>query len=200
MTCRFLSWRIARVLWGAFVLSCLALTSVAANIGIVPWLDGERSDALNLWGGPLLGGNTLGFTKQSTVVRSGTAAYRANLGAVPAGGFRFFQTFSSRSDQPELPPRSQSFALRFAQRLCPQRHRVAAHVFARVERLSRLDESQRGAQLHPPCRRNLDQHLRTTRPEFGMGRDRLTRFKPHLCSQFFGERQLGRCQRRTLPR
>ncbi len=95
MTGLFLSWRIARVLGSALVLSCLALTGVAADISIVPWLDGERSDSLNLWGGPLLGGNTLGFTKQSTVVRSGAAAYRANLGAVPAGGFRFFQTFSS---------------------------------------------------------------------------------------------------------
>jgi hypothetical protein len=64
-------------------------------MSIVPLLDGERSDSLNLWGGPLTAGNASSFAKQNSIVRSGTGAYRANLGAVPNGGFRFFQTFSS---------------------------------------------------------------------------------------------------------
>jgi hypothetical protein len=68
---------------------------MAGDLGFVPLFDGERADALNLWGGPFNSGNIVSFSKQSAVVRSGTAAYRANLGAVPNDGFRFFQTFSS---------------------------------------------------------------------------------------------------------
>jgi len=72
-----------------------ALPASAAALNIVPLLNGERSDSLNLWGGTLLPGNTSGFSKQSTVVRSGSGAYRANLGAMANQEFRFFQTFSS---------------------------------------------------------------------------------------------------------
>jgi hypothetical protein len=68
----------------------------AGDLSIVPLLDGERSDSLNLWGGPITAGNTSGFTKQSSVVHSGIGAYQANLGSVPSGGFKFFQTFSSQ--------------------------------------------------------------------------------------------------------
>jgi hypothetical protein len=68
---------------------------MAGNLGVVPLLNGERNDSLNLWGGPLSGGNTIGFTRQSTVTHSGTGAYRANLGSVASGDFKFFQTFSS---------------------------------------------------------------------------------------------------------
>jgi hypothetical protein len=65
------------------------------DLGLVPLLDGERSDNLNLWGGPLTPGNIVSFIKQTDVVRTGAGAYRANLGSIPNGGFRFFQTFSS---------------------------------------------------------------------------------------------------------
>lgn len=68
----------------------------AGDLSVVPLFDGERSDFLNLWGGPFSAGNTNALVKQSAVVRSGTAAYRADLGAIPHGGFRFFQTFSSQ--------------------------------------------------------------------------------------------------------
>ena len=68
---------------------------VAGDLGDVPLLNGERSDSLNLWGGPLLPGNITSFSKQSSVVHSGTGAYQANLGSIPNAGFRFFQTFSS---------------------------------------------------------------------------------------------------------
>jgi hypothetical protein len=79
-------------------IAALGLTTpaVSGDLGIVPLLNGERSDSLNLWGGPLGQGSigaTGGFTKQSAIVRSGNGAYRANLGA--AEPFEFFQTFSS---------------------------------------------------------------------------------------------------------
>lgn len=71
---------------------------MAGDLGYVPLLNGERSDSLNLWGGAISPGNITSFAKQSTVVHSGTGAYEANLGSVPNGGFRFFQTFSSSLD------------------------------------------------------------------------------------------------------
>lgn len=85
---------IARIGVIALVLACV-VRAPAGDLGIVPLLDGERSDSLNLWGGPLSAGNITSFAKESSVVHSGTGAYQANLGAVPNGGFKFFQTFSS---------------------------------------------------------------------------------------------------------
>jgi hypothetical protein len=75
----------------------LLLTEVmwGGDLGFVPLFDGERSDSLNLWGGPFNNGNIVGVTKQSTVVQTGSGAYQANLGSIPNDGFRFFQTFSS---------------------------------------------------------------------------------------------------------
>ncbi len=75
----------------------LAVSSAlrAGDLGVVPLLDGERSDVRNLWGGPIDAGSTLGVTRQSGVVHSGAAAYRADLGSIAADGSRFFQTFSS---------------------------------------------------------------------------------------------------------
>jgi hypothetical protein len=67
----------------------------AGDLGIVPLLDGERSDSLNLWGGPLGPGSVTSFAKESSVVHTGTGAYQANLGSISNGGFKFFQTFSS---------------------------------------------------------------------------------------------------------
>jgi hypothetical protein len=82
-----------------FLLTTLALqlTEVlcAGDLGFVPLFDGERSDSLNLWGGPFNNGNIVGVNKQSTVVQTGTGAYQANLGSIPNDGFKFFQTFSS---------------------------------------------------------------------------------------------------------
>src|ERR1044072_4082420 len=85
---------IARV--GAIALALLCVCRApAGDLGIVPLFDGERSDSLNLWGGLFTTGNIASFAKQSSVVHSGTAAYRANLGSVLNGDFKFFQTFSS---------------------------------------------------------------------------------------------------------
>ncbi len=70
-------------------------TLTAGELGVFPLFDGERSDSLNLWGGPVNSGNILGVTKQSSIVHSGMGAYRADLGSIPNDGFRFFQTFSS---------------------------------------------------------------------------------------------------------
>lgn len=80
---------------GLFAIALCAPRVWAGDLSLVPLFDGERGDLLNLWGGTFNAGNTSGFTKQATVVHSGSAAYRANLGSVPSGGFRFFQTFSS---------------------------------------------------------------------------------------------------------
>jgi hypothetical protein len=83
--------------WFLLTAFALLLTEVlcAGDLGFVPLFDGERSDALNLWGGPFNNGNIVGFSKQSTVVHTGSGAYQANLGSIPNDGFRFFQTFSS---------------------------------------------------------------------------------------------------------
>lgn len=70
--------------------------SLAGDLSVVPLLDGERSDELNLWGGPLsAGANVISFGKQSSVVHTGNGAYEANLGSISNGDFRFFQSFSS---------------------------------------------------------------------------------------------------------
>ncbi|HEX4414968.1 MAG TPA: dockerin type I repeat-containing protein [Lacipirellulaceae bacterium] len=69
--------------------------AIAGDMGDVPLLNGERNDSLDLWGGPLSAGNISSFTKESSVVHSGTGAYQANLGSLANGGFGFFQMFSS---------------------------------------------------------------------------------------------------------
>jgi hypothetical protein len=71
----------------------LASSLPAGDLSVVPFLNGERSDSLNLWGGPINAGSTGGFTQQSSIVRTGAGAYRANLGA--ADPFEFFFTSSS---------------------------------------------------------------------------------------------------------
>jgi hypothetical protein len=78
----------------------LAAPSRGGELSYVPLFNGERSDNLNLWGGPFTKGNILNFARQASVVHSGAAAYQANLGAVPDGDFRFFQTFSSAPASP----------------------------------------------------------------------------------------------------
>lgn len=85
----------ARIAMPVVICLCAMSCALAGDLGEVPFLNGERSDSLNLWGGPLGIGNTLGFTRQTTVTHSGTGAYRANLGSIASGGFKFFQTFSS---------------------------------------------------------------------------------------------------------
>jgi hypothetical protein len=67
----------------------------AGDLSDVPLLNGERSDSLDLWGGSLSAGNITSFSKESSIVHSGTGAYQANLGSLPNGGFGFFQMFSS---------------------------------------------------------------------------------------------------------
>ncbi len=74
---------------------CCAGPLTAGDLSDVPLLNGERSDSLDLWGGTLSPGNITSFTKESTIVHSGTGAYQANLGSLPNGGFGFFQMFSS---------------------------------------------------------------------------------------------------------
>src|SRR5688572_31402490 len=71
------------------LVTVLALSLSAGDLSVVPLLNGERSDSLNLWGGPLNSGSTGGFTKQSSVVHTGAGAYQANLGAAAASEFFF---------------------------------------------------------------------------------------------------------------
>jgi hypothetical protein len=70
-------------------------TVFAQDMGLVPLLNGERSDSLNTWGGPLSAGSNTSFTKESSVVHSGLGAYKIDLNSVANGGFRFAQTYSS---------------------------------------------------------------------------------------------------------
>src|SRR5688500_5649470 len=56
-----------------------SLSASAGDLSFVPLFDGERADALNLWGGPFTAGSGVSFAKQSAVVRSGAAAYRVDL-------------------------------------------------------------------------------------------------------------------------
>jgi hypothetical protein len=77
----------------AFIAGATPAATSAGDLGIVPLMDGERADSFNLWGGPLGQGSTNSFTKQTAIKRSGTGAYRADLGS--AASFEFFQTFSS---------------------------------------------------------------------------------------------------------
>lgn len=92
----------ARVIDRNWVIACaLFVTAVggsvahAGDMSDVPLLNGERNDSLDLWGGTLSAGNITSFTKESSVVHSGTGAYQANLGSLANGGFGFFQMFSS---------------------------------------------------------------------------------------------------------
>jgi hypothetical protein len=96
-TCRppFLShWRTVAI--GALWLAVIIAGNIGAgDLSIVPFFDGERSDSLNLWGGPFGVASGASFSKQSTVVHSGTSAYQLNVGSIGSGDFRFFQAFSS---------------------------------------------------------------------------------------------------------
>ncbi len=79
---------------------CVSIVSIdvalhANDFSIVPLLDGERDGELNYWGGPFGTLNMVGMTKQTSVVRSGNAAYQANLGSLAPSTLSFFQTFSS---------------------------------------------------------------------------------------------------------
>jgi hypothetical protein len=85
----------------ALVVFALARSASGGDLGDVPLFDGERSDFLNLWGGPFSASSGASISKQSVITHSGSGAYQANIGSLPQGGSRFFQTFSS-----QLPPSS----------------------------------------------------------------------------------------------
>ncbi len=91
--------RLPRLRWAYLATIAIGLFCTgpltAGDLSDVPLLNGERSDSLDLWGGTLSPGNITSFTKESSVVHSGTGAYQANLGSLANGGFGFFQMFSS---------------------------------------------------------------------------------------------------------
>ncbi|MFO0791585.1 MAG: dockerin type I repeat-containing protein [Pirellulales bacterium] len=99
-----------------FLLLLFALTTsrtaVAGDLNTVPLFNGERNDSLNLWGGPFGVSSGATFTKQSSVVNSGTGAYQFNLGSVAGGDFRFFQAFSGAVNYTQDPPNSGNFIYR----------------------------------------------------------------------------------------
>ena len=69
---------------------------IAGDLSDVPLFPTAKRDSTRFtWGGSLSAGNITSFTKESTIVHSGTGAYQANLGSLPNGGFGFFQMFSS---------------------------------------------------------------------------------------------------------
>src|SRR5262245_23929090 len=88
-------WRAILAAIGVLSMYVFVSSAPAGDLGIVPLFDGERSDTLDLWGGPLNAGSGATFTKESGVVHSGTNAYQLNVGSVTSGDFRFFQAFSS---------------------------------------------------------------------------------------------------------
>ena len=55
-------------------LSTLSGVTFAGDMNVVPLLNGERADSLNLWGGPSNAGNIASFTKQSSVFLAGDYA------------------------------------------------------------------------------------------------------------------------------
>jgi hypothetical protein len=81
-----------------------ARSALAGDLGIVPLLDGERSDMLDLWGGPLGVSSGATLATQSSVAHSGAAAYQLNVGTIPSGNIRFFQAFSSQVNRTQLQP------------------------------------------------------------------------------------------------
>jgi hypothetical protein len=70
-------------------------TAGARDLTVVPLLDGERDGLNNYWGGPFGTFNMNGISLETSIVHSGNAAYRADLGALSASSLSFFQTFSS---------------------------------------------------------------------------------------------------------
>ncbi len=72
-------------------------TASGRDLSVVPLLDGERDGIKNYWGGGFNAFNTNGVSVQSSVVRSGNAAYEVDLGNLPASTLSFLQTFSSQN-------------------------------------------------------------------------------------------------------
>src|SRR4051812_3420452 len=76
---------LAGIFWlfvfGAF----LAVPAPAGDLSVVPLFNGERSDMINLWGGPFGLGSGATFAKQSAVVNTGNAAYQLNVGTINSG-------------------------------------------------------------------------------------------------------------------
>ncbi|MAT70699.1 MAG: hypothetical protein CMJ58_14385 [Planctomycetaceae bacterium] len=75
----------------------------ATNMRSSPLFDGERVDiragvanpVINNWGGQFNAGSTSGVSLQSAVTRSGSGAYRVDLGTAAPGQTKFFQTFAT---------------------------------------------------------------------------------------------------------
>ena len=67
----------------------------ARDLSVVPLLDGERDGLNNYWGGGFGTLNVDDLTLDTNIVRSGDAAYRVDLGTLPAGTLSFIQSFSS---------------------------------------------------------------------------------------------------------
>ena len=84
-----------RIVLAGVMLLLAANTSWSSDLSVVPLLDGERDGLNNYWGGRFNAFNMNGISLTTDVVHSGNAAYRADLGSLPANSLSFFQTFSS---------------------------------------------------------------------------------------------------------
>jgi len=69
--------------------------SIGANLSAVPLINAERDGLNNYWGGQFSTFNMDGISLETSIVHSGKASYRADLGSLPASNLSFFQTFSS---------------------------------------------------------------------------------------------------------
>jgi hypothetical protein len=79
------------VAWMGFTVS----STWAGDLSVTPFLNGERDGMNNYWGGPFGTFNMTGISLETSIVHSGDASYRADLGSLPANNLSFFQTFSS---------------------------------------------------------------------------------------------------------
>jgi hypothetical protein len=105
---------VSQLLRSVTCLSASCLLALASSLGaardlsVAPLFDGERtgllggSEFVNNWGGGFGVGNISGVARDATVAHTGVASIRADLGSIPAGGVKFFQTFASELASPSL--------------------------------------------------------------------------------------------------
>ncbi len=82
------------MLAGVLLFGCSEVNG--GDLSLVSVLDGERQSLLNNWGGELNQATVAALELDTNIVHSGQASYRADLGTLNPGEFKFFQTFSSK--------------------------------------------------------------------------------------------------------
>ena len=163
-------------------------------MSIVPLFNGERSDSLNLWGGPFSRATRASFTKQSTVVHSGTGAYQANLGSIANGGFQVLSDVFERGQrhaQLSAGSRSDPVSDRStATSATTRRRRSHFHSNSKTIATRRSHVAKRS--YHDSGWRNVDADRSAARFEFGLDRDRQPRSDADVCRELSGGRRFRR--------